>query len=212
MKWRTTFWVLLLCGGISLSAQAIEPIAESFTKMPDSLILTLEENRRLDLVDLFRAGQMATAPNRLGGVSTLTQLQDSTLSLNLSAQSRLSMRLLPYREKESLLAFVNTACAPACDSRIRFFTSDWKELPASKHIRHITLDEFLQFPDSLPIFEQKELRQQVNIRLLEYTFTVTGDLQVSPSWEEYLDEETFKSIQPYLCDSITLRWDGERFK
>ncbi len=211
MKWRITLWALL-CGGISLSAQAVEPIAEKFTTMPDSLILTLEGNRRLDLIDLFRAGQTATATNRLGGNSSLTQLQDSLLSLDLSTQSRLSMRLLPYRGGETLLALVNTVCAPACDSRIRFFTPNWEELPASKQIRHIGLDEFLQFPDSLPRAEQEELKQQVNIRLLEYTFTPTGQLQVAPSWEEYLDKEAYERIQPYLRDNLILHWDGAQFK
>ncbi len=210
MNLRNT--LLALCGGgILLSASATEPIAERFIALPDSLIPTLETNRRMDLIDLFHAKQTANATNRLGGTSTLTLLQDSLLSLDLSAQSRLEMRLLPYQKGETILALIHTVCAPACDSRIDFYTTHWEERPVSKHIRHIDLDEFLQFPDTLPLAQQKELRQLVGIRLLEYTFTPEGNLQVSPSWQKYLDEESFKLIQPYLRDHIILRWNGKKF-
>ncbi len=211
MKQRETL-LALLCGGIFLSASAVEPIANRLTSMPDSLIPTLEENRRLDLIDLFHAGQVATAPNLLNGTSTLTSLQDSLLTLDLSQQSQLEMRLLPYRKGETLLAVIHTVCAPACDSRISFYNSDWEELPAEKHIRPIELKEFFQFPDTLPLPEQVELLLLANIRLIQYNFTPTGFLQATPSWEEYLDADTFKRIQPFLRNSLILRWNGKKFE
>ncbi len=211
MKLRDTL-LALFCGGICLSASAVEPIVESFTSMPSTLIPTVEKNRRLDLIDLFRANQTATVANLLGGSSTLTCLQDSLLTLDLSSQSRVSIRLLTDNKGEALHILVRTACAPACDSHVEFYTADWKELPAEKYIRAIDLTEFLQFPDTLSPAEQEELRQLVNIRLLEYSFTPVGYLQITPSWEEYLDTERFKRIAPYLRDSVILRWNGKRFE
>ena len=112
----------------------------------------------------------------------------------------------------SLYSALRAIDAAAGDSRIRFFNSAWRELPASKYIELPTRDDFFLFPDSLSKVQREELMRPVDICLIEYTFEPDGSICARQSWEEYLDRETYNRLKPYLRESITLRWNGKNFK
>ena len=210
MKLRRLFFLSAVA--TALMSQAVEPAAQLFAAMPDSLIPSLEVNRRKDLIDLFHAGQSAQVTTKLGGQAQMTQLQEQSLVIDLSEQSRMALYLYTTTGNDSVVALVNTVYAPAGDSRIRFFDSAWRELPASKYIELPTRDDFFLFPDSLTKEECKELMRPVDICLVEYTFESDGSICASQSWEKYLDRETYNRLKPYLRESITLRWNGKNFK
>lgn len=192
--------------------QAIEPAAQQFVSMPDSLIPTIEVNRRKDLIDLFHAGQKAQATTRLGGMAQLIQLQGNDLTIAFSTQSQMSMHLYPADDGDTLVALVNTVYAPAGDSRIRFFNSKWQELPASRYMQAPTKESFFSFPDSLTQAQRKEIMRPVDIELVEYAFEADGSICARQSWEKYLDRATYDRLKPYLLEAITLRWNGKNFK
>ena len=200
MKLRNLLFCL--CSIVTLTSSAIEPVAQLFIAMPDSLVPSIEVNRRKDLIDLMHAGQKAE----------MTLLQDSLLSIDLSKRSKMGIRWYDTTDNDTIIAFVNTVYAPAGDSRIRFFDTAWKELPASERIRQIRREEFFQFPDSLTKAKKEDLLRPVDIFLVEYNFATDGSLCARQSWANYLDKELFNRIEPYLQDSIILHWDGKRFK
>ena len=139
-------------------------------------------------------------------------LQDSLLSIDLSSQSKMAMRLYQTHRDDTLIVLINTVYAPAGDSRIRFFNSAWRELPASKYIELPTRDDFFLFPDSLSKVQREELMQATEICLIEYTFEPDGSICARQSWEKYLDRETYNRLKPYLRESITLRWNERQFE
>ena len=147
MKLRNLLFCL--CSIVTLTSSAIEPVAQLFIAMPDSLVPSIEVNRRKDLIDLMHAGQKAEIVTKLGGKAEMTLLQDSLLSIDLSKRSKMEIRWYDTTGNDTIIALVNTVYAPAGDSRIRFFDTAWKELPASERIRQIRREEFFQFPDSL---------------------------------------------------------------
>ena len=200
MKLRNLLFCL--CSIVTLTSSAIEPVAQLFIAMPDSLVPSIEVNRRKDLIDLMHAGQKAE----------MTLLQDSLLSIYLSKRSKMGIRWYDTTGNDTIIALVNTVYAPAGDSRIRFFDTAWKELPASERIRQIRREEFFQFPDSLTKAEKEDLLRPVDIFLVEYNFATDGSLCARQSWANYLDKESFDRIEPYLQDSIVLHWNGKRFK
>ena len=195
---RVLFISAIVTAGV---LQAIEPAAQWFAAMPDSLVPTIEVNRRKDLIDLFHAGQKAQVATQLGGLAQMTQLQENSLTVALSEQSQMAMHLYTTHSNDTLVVLVNTVYAPAGDSRIRFFNSQWQELPASKYIRPLTKEAFFLFPDS-----------PVDIELVEYTFDTDGSICARQSWKEYLDSQDYNRLKPYLRESITLRWNGKNFK
>ena len=200
MKLRNLLFCL--CSIVTLTSSAIEPVAQLFIAMPDSLVPSIEVNRRKDLIDLMHAGQKAE----------MTLLQDSLLSIDLSKRSKMEIRWYDTTGNDTIIALVNTVYAPAGDSRIRFFDTAWKELPASERIRQIRREEFFQFPDSLTKAKKEYLLRPVDIFLVEYNFATDGSLCARQSWANYLDKESFDRIEPYLQDSIVLHWNGKRFK
>ena len=200
MKLRNLLFCL--CSIVTLTSSAIEPVAQLFIAMPDSLVPSIEINRRKDLIDLMHAGQKAE----------MTLLQDSLLSIDLSKCSKMEIRWYDTTGNDTIIALVNTVYAPAGDSRIRFFDTAWKELPASERIRRIRREEFFQFPDNLTKAEKEDLLRPVDIFLVEYNFATDGSLCARQSWANYLDKESFDRIEPYLQDSIVLHWNGKRFK
>lgn len=153
MKLRNLLFCL--CSIVTLTSSAIEPVAQLFIAMPDSLVPSIEVNRRKDLIDLMHAGQKAEIVTKLGGKAEMTLLQDSLLSIDLSKRSKMEIRWYDTTGNDTIIAFVNTVYAPAGDSRIRFFDTAWKELPASERIRQIRREEFFQFPDSLTKAKKK---------------------------------------------------------
>lgn len=210
MKLRRLFFLSAVA--TALMSQAVEPAAQLFAAMPDSLVPSLEVNRRKDLIDLFHAGQQAQVTTKLGGTARMTQLQENLVVLSLSQQSRMALYLYTTTGNDSVVALVNTVYAPAGDSRIRFFDGAWQELPASKYIRPLTKEAFFLFPDSLTKEECKELMQATEICLIEYTFEPDGSICARQSWEKYLDRETYNRLKPYLRESITLRWNERQFE
>ncbi len=193
------------------ASYAVEPVSDLFVQMPDSLLPTIEVNRRKDMIDLMRAGQSSEATTRLGSQAAITLMQDSLLAVKLSELSSLQIQLYQQGD-ETIIALVNTVCAPACDSRIRFYSHDWKELPTSKYIRRIDTHTFLNVPDTLPATMREDIERLTDISLIEYTFEANGILRAQNSWETYWDEESFKLIQPYLIGSILLHWNGKRLE
>lgn len=210
MKLRRLFFLSAVA--TALMSQAVEPAAQLFAAMPDSLIPSLEVNRRKDLIDLFHAGQSAQVTTKLGGKAQMTELQEQSLVIALSEQSQMALHLYTTHDNDTLVALVNTVYAPAGDSRIRFFNSAWRELPASKYIGLPTRDDFFLFPDSLSKVQREELMQATEICLIEYTFEPDGSICARQSWEEYLDRETYNRLKPYLRESITLRWNERQFE
>lgn len=210
MKLRKLFLISAIA--TALVSQAAEPAAQLFVSMPDSLVPSIEVNRRKDLIDLFHAGQKAQVTTRLGGTAQMTELQENHLVLSLSEQSQMALHLYTTHDNDTLVALVNTVYAPAGDSRIRFFNSAWRELPASKYIELPTRDDFFLFPDSLSKVQREELMQATEICLIEYTFEPDGSICARQSWEKYLDRETYNRLKPYLRESITLRWNERQFE
>ncbi len=209
---KAKFLLLIFTMAAIFSSSAIEPAAQLLVSMPDSLIPSIEVNRRKDLIDLFHAGQSAQTTTKLGGVATLTVLQDNALSIDLSSKSKMAIRIYTTRNNDSIITLINTVYAPAGDSQIRFFDTAWNELPASKYIKPLQMEQFFSFPDSVTESEKKELLQPVNIFLVEYKLETDGNLCARHSWKEYLDKETYDLIKPYLKDYISLHWDGKRFE
>ena len=113
---------------IAVSVEA-QRVSSFFIIMPDELLPQIETNRRKDMIDLFQHSQKGGITNSLGGTSDVTALSDNYISVGLSSSSTMQIKLLPLKGKEeTVIAVVNTVCAPACDSRIDFYDTNWKPL------------------------------------------------------------------------------------
>ena len=113
-------------------------MVDVFKQMPDSLFPYLTANMRLDLIDFVESGMKAEVTNELGGKSCLTKLTDSYASIALTEASELEMRLLETEEAvddaHQILCLVTTHGSGIKESRVDFYTVNWKQLPTEKYI------------------------------------------------------------------------------
>ena len=88
--------ILLLFSALActLSAQDIT-VKQMWLSQPDSIIPYLTEQTRKQLVDSTAKGEMQEVTNLFSEDTKLTALTADYLSVNLSASSKLTMKLLP---------------------------------------------------------------------------------------------------------------------
>ena len=120
MKLRNLLFCL--CSIVTLTSSAIEPGAQLFIAMPDSLVPSIEINRRKDLIDLMHAGQKAEIVTKLGGKAEMTLLQDSLLSIDLSKRSKMEIRWYDTTGNDTIIALVNTVFRHCMEGTPRFGT------------------------------------------------------------------------------------------
>ena len=197
---KAKFLLFILALTTILSLAAVEPVAKLLVSMPDSLIPSIEVNRRKDLIDLFHAGQHAQAATKLDGTATLTEMKDNMLSITLSPKSKMEMRIYPTHNNDSIITLINTVYAPAGNSRIRVFDPSWNELPVSKYIRPIPTAEFFTIPDTLAETQKKELLQ---IRL-----QLDDDLTIQSILSSASDEWIRPFVFAVLIAADTMRGYG----
>ena len=112
-------------------------IRDIYAAAPDSIFPLLTKNNRLDQIDFRENNMQAVVKNRFDAHSELLVLSDKYLQLRLSERCVVEMRLL----SDSVFCMVQTYNAPAPDSRVRLFDTEWHELPQA--IERPDVDDFL---------------------------------------------------------------------
>lgn len=110
-------------------------MADLFREIPDSILPTLSENNRLDMLDFMASNMKAEVTNRLGGKSEMTLLTDSTLSIQMSKALKVDMLLLTPEtsadpESEDVICLIETfgTDSLSLESKVRFFSPSWELL------------------------------------------------------------------------------------
>lgn len=111
MKRHILIFITILLACPVMSA-AMEKAATLFAIMPDELLMSVEVNRRKDMIDLFHSGQKAQVENKLKGKATLTALTENFLSVDLSDNSNMQIKLFQAADSTNIIAVINTVCGP----------------------------------------------------------------------------------------------------
>lgn len=92
---------------------------------PMSVVPLLDHSARLDLIDLHEAGMVAQAGNKFGGVSVLTQANDTMLSIKMTEASTMEMVLNP----DSTISVRHTVMLPEGEHTIvQLFDNHWNKI------------------------------------------------------------------------------------
>ena len=150
----------------------------------------------------------AKVENRFGGESEMTELNKDYIRIQMSPQSTWQMKLLAVNDSTQVICTVSTACAPACDSSIQFYTTDWKELPLSDFITGLpVMDDFLNTPDSASSYEYSEARLQADMLLMKADLSATDHtLTFTLATPEYMEKETAEKLKPFIRRPIVYIW------
>lgn len=189
-------------------------MAEVFVSMPDEYVPQLEDAWRKDLVDLYNSGENAQLKNNMNGTSRLVKLTKDYLLLESTERTTLELKLLPLVNNTFVICKIITVKAPVADSRIAFFSPDWKPLNASDLLEPVTAGWFIREDADKTSIAFQESTSRLDMDLFEYKlspddYTLT-QIYTTP---QYTDKETQKKLKPFLKDSPKVyTWTKSYFK
>lgn len=192
------------------SVDARMPMRHWLAAMPDSTLLLLTKNDRLDFIDFYDAKMEAVVTNRLEGKSRMDTLTDDYVLINYTRTSDVAMKLLPINDSTDILCMVTTMKAKVEDSRIAFYDSQWNPLDAADYIEEPSLDDFrsgLQ-DDSLVCVWNK-------LDVFFRTYHLNADdagLKSKLTTTDFLSEKDRAEVAPYVRkEPITYRWSEGKY-
>lgn len=203
--------ISLLVLPLSLRAQLAKDV---FKAMPDSLNLLLTSVNRADFIDFLESKMKAEVTNRFDGKSEMTALTSDYIHIRMTPQSTWEMKLLPLTDSTKVVCAVSTVCAPACDSHIRFYTTDWKELPAADFLPALPVtDDFIEAaPDSADIYDYQDARRQADILFLKASLSPTdAALTFTFCTPDYMEKEATDRLKPFVRRPVVYTWKEGKF-
>ncbi|WP_321332859.1 DUF3256 family protein [uncultured Bacteroides sp.] len=181
-----------------------------FVNMPDSLSPILTAVNRADCIDFLNSKMKAQVKNKFDNMSEMTELAPDYIRMKMSDRSDWQMKLLATTDSTKVICTVATACGPACDSEVRFFTTNWKELPASKFLTVPAMDDFFQVPDSTEMDKYNRLRSQADMLLLKADFSKANDtLTFTFATVDYMEKDEAEKLKPFLRSPLVYVWQQD---
>lgn len=209
MKKLTMFLCLACAWMCSLQAQEAKTY---FKNMPDSLSPLLTSVNRADCIDFLESKMKAEVTNRFGGKSEMTELTPDYIHLQMTPQSSWQMKLLATNDSTKLICTVSTACAPACDSDVHFYTTRWEELPAASFLTLPEMKDFLAIPDTLQDYEIKDAGEQADMLLMKADLSGKDNaLTFTFATPDYMNKEAAEKLKPYLRQPVVYDWKESKF-
>lgn len=175
----------------------------------------LSPSSRLDMIDYYDAGMRRPIINSFDGISTLDSLTNDYAFITPSTVSSFAIKILPYKKNESVVMTLYTVGADgqAPDTDIRFYDINLKELPRDRFFREPDIKNYLNLT-GVDKKEKKSIENTITFPTFEFSISPNDDNQLSSrlSVGEYLPEEDYKYISPYIKESVIYIWNGKRFE
>lgn len=206
--------IILCLAFIGLGALQAQEAKTCFKNMPDSICPLLSAVNRADFIDFLESKMKAEVTNSFGGKSEMTELSPDYIRVQMTPQSTWQMKLLPVNDSTKVICTVSTVCAPACDSHINFYTTDWKELPAASYLPALpAMDDFIiQAPDTVDIYEYQAARRQADMLLVKTDLSSKDTaLTFTFTTPDYMEKEAAEKLKPFIRRPIAYTWNQGRF-
>lgn len=204
--------LFVICMGVgSVSAQLAKTC---FTNMPDSLSPLLTAVNRADFIDFLESKMKAEVTNRFGGKSEMTELTPDYIRVQVTPQSSWQMKLLAVNDSTKLICAVSTVCAPACDSHIDFYTTDWKALPSASYLPALpVMDDFIaSASDTVDVYQYQDARLQADMLLMKADLSgKDATLTFTFTTPDYMEKEAAEKLKPFLRRPVSYVWKEGKF-
>lgn len=206
--------IILCLAFIGLGALQAQEAKTCFKNMPDSICPLLSAVNRADFIDFLESKMKAEVTNSFGGKSEMTELSPDYIRVQMTPQSTWQMKLLPVNDSTKVICTVSTVCAPACDSHINFYTTDWKELPAASYLPALpAMDDFIiQAPDTVDVYEYQAARRQADMLLVKTDLSAKdAALTFTFTTPDYMEKEAAEKLKPFIRRPIAYTWNQGKF-
>lgn len=204
-------WAMLMLWLLPANAQQAK---QYFVSMPDTILPLLTEINRADCIDFLESNMRAIVTNRLDGKSEMTKLTDNYIAIKLSEQSCWQMKVLALNDSTQVICTVFTACAPACDSHIKFYTTQWESLSLADYIQTMpTLSDYLpQLNESDYDIQTLNAVKQADLLLIKMQLSADDNTLVcSFDTPQYMEKSAALKLTPLLQKPIVYNWNSGKF-
>ena len=204
-------WAMLMLWLLPANAQQAK---QYFVSMPDTILPLLTEINRADCIDFLESNMRAIVTNRLDGKSEMTKLTDNYIAIKLSEQSSWQMKVLALNDSTQVICTVFTACAPACDSHIKFYTTQWESLSLADYIQTMpTLSDYLpQLNETDYDIQTLNAVKQADLLLIKMQLSADDNTLVcSFDTPQYMEKSAVQKLTPLLQKPIVYNWNSGKF-
>jgi hypothetical protein len=196
--------------GLCLAAMPITMMAQQVCKMwvsmPASVAGALEKSGRQELLDLKQMKKTAAIAGPLGEKCSIDTLTADFLSVRMNDVYTLQMKMLPTSSGDSLLCLVQTYAGPQPESRIAFYSPDWKALSMPQ--MHLDVD--LQRPDTMSESDFNKLQALFDPKLISFSLSPSNAELVVALSPAVISEEEKANIKLLKLQN-KLNWNGKTF-
>lgn len=205
------FAILISVFAFGVKAQEMDAL---FISMPDQNTPQLENAWRKDLIDLYKSGKEARLKNTMNGYSSLKNLTDDYLLLQVTERSSIEMKLLPLVNNTKVICVVRTVDGPVPDSRVEFFTTNWEPLDASDLFTPVNPDWFIKEDADRNSNAFQDAASRLDMNLIQYKLNPDNlTLAATYTTPLYLSKEERKKVTPFIKESPRVyTWEKSHFK
>lgn len=191
---------------LPISAKSMREI---WMSMPDSIIPYLDKNRRIELVDFIDMKVKAEVKNLLDENTVMDTLTSVYTSVALNESSQLQMKLLPFAGGDSIICMVHTYKGPESESKVDFFSQDWKRLD-----NHVDLSQYVSSmiakPDTMSQTNFEMLKSKIYPAMIRAALSLNDNNLTLELTSPLLFKDEKVQLKPILLQR-KLKWDGKRF-
>lgn len=199
---------------LAISGMQAQNMAPLFVAMPDAMVPQLEDAWRKDLVDLYNSGKEAKLKNMMNGMSSLKNLTDNYLLLQVSDNSSIELKLFPLVNNTEIIGMIITVNGPVPDSRISFYTTDWQPLNTNDLFTPPSGDWFIKEDADKQSEAYVTALSYLDMDLIKYSFSPDNfTLTATYTTPQYLNKEDQQKVTPFLKEEPTVyTWQKFHFK
>ena len=211
IRYNIVMWAMLMLWLLPANAQQAK---QYFVSMPDTILPLLTEINRADCIDFLESNMRAIVTNRLDGKSEMTTLTDNYIEIKLSEQSSWQMKVLALNDSTQVICTIFTACAPACDSHIKFYTTQWESLSLADYIQTMpTLSDYLpQLNEADYDIQTLNAVKQADLLLIKMQLSADDNTLVcSFDTPQYMEKSAAQKLTPLLQKPIVYNWNSGKF-
>lgn len=201
----------LLGFSVSISAQDLNSV---FLTIPDEILLGLTVEDKNKLISQPNGTDTITVENALGGNIKRLDISRDYISLETSKIGNLQIKVLPLVNNSKIICVIKTVCGKACDSNVRFYTTDWTLVSQAGLSPEKDLSWFLKSDIDKNIEEYKNATVVLDMNPVKFILSPDNlTLTAQSGLKEYLSSEDYKKIKPFLSDQgKVFTWDKISFK
>ncbi len=194
MKYIFSSVLFFLCL-ITVNAQNIR---DMILTIPDDVVVGLTTEQKTQLC-ADPATDSVAVENVLNGQIVRLAISNDYVILQTSDVGTTQIKILPLVNDTKILAVVKTVCSDACDSRIQFYTLDWRLLPEQSLLPKRTFDWFIKPDVDRQSADFKEAVKGVDMNpiLLNFSptdYSLTADSEIG----NYISSEDYTGLESFL--------------